>query len=325
MNMRLGYTLTAKQQLEEAYQLEPLQETCLLLGNLCSQRGDWSMATDYWYMALNGLSNRIKADAYRQLIGHFGRNYDYERVCDLSKRLIELYASMEKRSAPSDLTQLQNQYDDDMKNRRFWRTATGLLAAVLSLFVVVTLLLLYHRRRVRHYNQIIDELNNNYAADLARYRELQHEMLVLQHEKQTDALRISQKQEEITALEQNLSEYQDDKQQPAQWNVENQLLNAEPVYHLHTLAAKGRNATAADWQEVYELMGDFMSKLSRYSLSARELSVCALIKLRFIPSEIAALTNSSPQAVTNLRVRLHEKIFGEKGGARDFDRKIRML
>lgn len=325
MNMRLGYILTAQQQLEEAYQLEPLQETCLLLGNLCSQRGDWSTATDYWYMALNGLSNRIKADAYRQLIGHFGRNCDYERVCDLSKRLIELYASMEKRSAPSDLTQLQNQYDDDMKNRRFWRTATGLLAAVLSLFIVVTLLLLYHRRRVRHYNQIIDELNNNYAADLARYRELQHEMLVLQHEKQTDALRISQKQEEITALEQKLSEYQDDKQQPAQWNVENQLLNAEPVYHLHTLAAKGRNATAADWQEVYELMGDFMSKLSRYSLSARELSVCALIKLRFIPSEIAALTNSSPQAVTNLRVRLHDKIFGEKGGARDFDRKIRML
>ena len=160
---------------------------------------------------------------------------------------------------------------------------------------------------------------------------------VIDYVGQKNVLLHQKSEHEKTALQQSgrlqifganitaLSEYQDDKQQPAQWNVENQLLNAEPVYHLHTLAAKGRNASAADWQEVYELMGDFMSKLSRYSLSARELSVCALIKLRFIPSEIAALTNSSPQAVTNLRVRLHEKIFGEKGGARDFDRKIRML
>lgn len=325
MNMRVGYTLTAQQQLEEAYLLEPLQETCLLLGNLCSQRGKWGAATDYWYMALNGLSNRIKTDAYHQLIDHYGRTNDFEQAYHLTKRLIAIYDSMEKRNTHSDLTQLQTQYDDDMKSRRFWRTATALLSAVLLLFIIVALLLFYHRRRVRHYNQVIDELNNSYAADLARYRELQHEMVVLQHEKQTDALRITQKQEEIAALEQKLSEYQEDKQQPAQWNVENQLLNAEPVYHLHTLAAKGRNATAADWQEVYELMGDFMSKLSNYSLSARELSVCALIKLRFIPSEIAALTNSSPQAVTNLRVRLHDKIFGEKGGARDFDRKIRML
>jgi hypothetical protein len=140
-----------------------------------------------------------------------------------------------------------------------------------------------------------------------------------------DAQRISQKQREIEQLEQKLADYQEDRQRPQHWNVENSLLNAEPVYHLHTLAAKGRNASHDDWQEVYALMPNFMAKLSRYDLSAKEQSVCALVKLRFIPSEMASLTSSSPQSITNLRVRLHERIFGSKGGARDFDQKIRAL
>ena len=39
----------------------------------------------------------------------------------------------------------------------------------------------------------------------------------------------------------------------------------------------------------------------------------------FLPSEIAILTCSSPQAITNMRVRLLQKLFNRTGGARDFD------
>ncbi len=39
----------------------------------------------------------------------------------------------------------------------------------------------------------------------------------------------------------------------------------------------------------------------------------------FLPTEIANLTISTPQAITNTRVRLLKKLFNETGGAKDFD------
>ena len=325
LNLQVGYTMTAKDYLEEAYRLEPQQQTSNLLGDLCALSGRQGHAVDYWYMALNGLSNHVSVDAYKKLINHFGEQGDYQRALDLSQRLNEVYAHMSDHDNPYNLAQLQNQFEDDAKNRRFYQRIITLLSVIIALFVLIGLLALYHRRRVNHYNRIIDQLNANYAADLMNYHKMKDELAGLQQQQQADASLIERKQEEIMALEQKLSEYQDDKQKPAEWNVDNNLLNAEPVYHLHSLAAKGKAATDADWQELYALMEPFLAKLGQYHLNARETSVCSLIKLRFIPSEIAALTVSSPQSVTNMRVRLHTKMFGTSGGARDFDNKIRNL
>lgn len=69
-----------------------------------------------------------------------------------------------------------------------------------------------------------------------------------------------------------------------------------------------------------------MSRLNNTdSLNIKETNVCLLIRLRFIPSEIAILTDMSPQLITNMRVRMLFKIFGERGGARDFDSRIRNI
>ena len=50
-------------------------------------------------------------------------------------------------------------------------------------------------------------------------------------------------------------------------------------------------------------------------LSTKEQTVCLLIRQHFQPSEIAILVASSPQSITNLRVRLLQKLFNETGGA----------
>lgn len=57
-------------------------------------------------------------------------------------------------------------------------------------------------------------------------------------------------------------------------------------------------------------------------LSTKEQAVCLLIRQHFQPSEIAILVASSPQSITNLRVRLLQKLFNETGGAKDFDQRI---
>ena len=57
-------------------------------------------------------------------------------------------------------------------------------------------------------------------------------------------------------------------------------------------------------------------------LGTKEQAVCLLIRQHFQPSEIAILVASSPQSITNLRVRLLQKLFNETGGAKDFDQRI---
>ncbi len=70
----------------------------------------------------------------------------------------------------------------------------------------------------------------------------------------------------------------------------------------------------------YSLNPAFLTLLKQ--LSTKEQTVCLLIRQHFQPSEIAILVASSPQSITNLRVRLLQKLFNETGGAKDFDQRI---
>ena len=58
-------------------------------------------------------------------------------------------------------------------------------------------------------------------------------------------------------------------------------------------------------------------------LSSMEQLVCLLTVDSFLPTEIATLTISTPQAITNTPVRLLKKLFNETGGAKDFDTAIK--
>ena len=106
------------------------------------------------------------------------------------------------------------------------------------------------------------------------------------------------------------------------------LLSSDMVNHLHHMANKGKEAEKEEWKELHTLIQqqspEFLARLNASAnLSPLETNVCLLIRLRFTPSEIAILTGISPQRVTNMRTSLLLKIFGEKGGARDFDSRLR--
>ena len=123
--------------------------------------------------------------------------------------------------------------------------------------------------------------------------------------------------------------YQEDKDAPEKWNIENMLLNADAVISLHRIASKGQTANEVNWYQLNQLISErdknLAISLNNLKLSEREEHVIMLIRLRFIPSEISVLMDISAQSVTNMRLRLMLKIFGDKGGARDFDRRIREL
>ena len=94
------------------------------------------------------------------------------------------------------------------------------------------------------------------------------------------------------------------------------------------MASAGRAAEKRDWDALHGLTNLHDSRLgellaSHSNLSPTEINVIILTRLRFIPTEIAVLTGMSSQSVTNTRARLLTKMFGVKGGAKDFDDRIR--
>jgi hypothetical protein len=97
------------------------------------------------------------------------------------------------------------------------------------------------------------------------------------------------------------------------------------VARLHAAANKGRAADDEDVnmlaQMSYALSPELQVLLS--DINTKEQTVCLLTRHNFLPTEIAALTISTPQTITNTRVRLLKKLFGETGGAKDFDAAIK--
>jgi hypothetical protein len=50
-----------------------------------------------------------------------------------------------------------------------------------------------------------------------------------------------------------------------------------------------------------------------------------LVRLHFTPAEIGNILSMNPSAVTMIRRRLHRKIFGTEGTAKEFDQKIQLM
>lgn len=108
---------------------------------------------------------------------------------------------------------------------------------------------------------------------------------------------------------------------------ENSRQMKDVVARLHKSADRGVPAPDDDLSTLaqlsYAASPALLSLLK--PLGSREQAVCLLIRQHFQPTEIAILTSLSPQSVTNLRVRLLQKLFGMNGGAKDFDYQVCMV
>lgn len=296
-----------------------------ILGDIMRKAGNEQRAIDYYYQSINSSDRNTRIYSYRQLIDHFNEVNDLEAALFYSQRLNKEY----ERYHPADsreIAEYQNDFDKQWRADET-RHTLFIIGTVAGIVIVLILAVLYvQRMRNRRLRSDIERLNGEYNDYLQRYRRLKDEML---NEQNVTQSLLEKRQKEIDELQQKLSGFQEDQAKPQSWSDE-ELLNADIVFHLHSLAAKGRKVEDRDWQALNELfqtkLPHFLSAINQSSnLSQREQQVCELIRLRFIPSEIAVLLMITTQAVTNLRSRLLQKIFGIKGGAKDFDQRIREL
>lgn len=138
------------------------------------------------------------------------------------------------------------------------------------------------------------------------------------------------KETEIDNLKQALSVFIEDNARLEAWDIEDALLNAAIVKNMHNLAIQGKTITDAQWEDfeilVASKLGSFYNKINapQFKLTDNEKKACMLIRLRFIPSELAVFMDLSNQRVTNIRTSINKKLFGEKG-TRMLDTNIRRL
>ncbi len=88
--------------------------------------------------------------------------------------------------------------------------------------------------------------------------------------------------------------------------------------------AAGDNMSDEDWREMERQINAVYTGFSRklrslYDFSDVEFQVCLLIKLGVSNNDIAAVINRAPNSVSSIRGRLHKKVLGPDGGAKEWD------
>lgn len=201
-----------------------------------------------------------------------------------------------------------------------WRMAVMvmLLAAVVVLMAYARFKMLRNRRacEMRIVKSKYENTVKQYAQAVSEREMLESDLEKFKAAKNEE---ISHLKESIAALSGVKAKYL---KGPDQLLIEHDLLKA-----IRKLAAQGKPMPSPMHEElmnlVSSLMPDFYAFVTQsdISLNDREIDVCVLTRLRFMPSETASLLDITKQRVTNLRSELNKRIF-HKSGARSFSANI---
>ena len=106
--------------------------------------------------------------------------------------------------------------------------------------------------------------------------------------------------------------------------VEGEFLTSDEYQSLLRRIASGQRLREEEWDGIESLTRQvwpgFSSQLrSLYPMSELEYQVSMLIRLRIPPTDIAAVLVREASTISTVRSRLYKKVFGKKGGAKEWD------
>lgn len=290
-NCRLaeGKRQEGKDYLLKSMSYAPTDYGMQLLANIYMEEGDTIAAKEMWYHLTNSFSPDVSIQSYRLLINYLERCGDTKGVAEYSQRLNEVYHNLYKRNDAAGIIELQKEYDEQREELHQYRLTIALLSAIILLIIATIFFIRYSRKR-------IDTLNARFAESQHQYNLTRSELTKMRRQKERE-------------------------------QKENSRMMKEIVSRLHTTANRGKTASDEDMNALAQISYSQSEKLHELlsSLNAKEQAVCLLTRQNFLPTEIATLTISTPQAITNTRVRLLKKLFNQTGGAKDFDNAIKVI
>ena len=243
-----------------------------------------------------------------------------------------------KLSASSALLSMQYLYDYQSfqtlakeKSLEAAQTRQSLIVLAFTLLLIAALscgIIYYLRNRQRITKQ---RMFAKYTADVLSLIAVKKELKILQSQDVINKHLVKQAQEDLEYLRKNVAEASRKFSDTDSWGLADALQQTEIVKHLKKKGIKGIAATE---QELHSLrrvftiyQPEFIEVLGseKYSLTIKDLNICMLIRLGFVPYEICALLKVSSSSLSNQRKRLLQKVFDIEGGASLFDEKIRSI
>ena len=289
---------------------------------------------------------------YRKLLGYSTTNPDYKEsayhgLMDVYRQLgkvdsITKYASLYAdandsaivRHSSEELVRTQSLYNYNEKQKLADQKAleaeryknTLFIVIGISVIVITTLLRWWEIHRRKTFVEL-GETNARYANAILQYNQLREDLDA--SVKDYSKYRMS-KEQELEKLKTILSTFQDDKTMPEHWDLEDAILGSPIVARFHQLAVKLAIPSEKEWEDLFCLLHECIPSFynyineNRFSLTDYEKKASMLIRLRFIPSELAVLLGLSKQRVSNIRRDINRKLF-RTNGTKMLDVHIRRL
>ena len=126
---------------------------------------------------------------------------------------------------------------------------------------------------------------------------------------------------------QQIQEEHDQRPQPVRQALESvaaSYFGSDEYRALLRQISSGQRLKEEDWNnmenQLKQVYPGFCNQLrTLYSMSELEYQVCLLIKLRIAPTDMATVLMRDASTISTVRSRLYKKVFGKKGGAKEWD------
>ena len=168
-----------------------------------------------------------------------------------------------------------------------------------------------------------------YRQNLEALGKIQSELQELCGEDADVPALIARKNDEISHLQNRISEYQKHQADKEKANLEDRLTHAKVVKDLASLLDENpvRQASREQIRQIANLINEqipsFYNELNAsVVLRPIEYEVCILIRCHFKPSSVGKLLGLDEAYVSNVRRRILHKIYGIEGNPRDLDERI---
>ena len=277
-------------------------------------------------------------------------NYYFKKLKLASDTLFNIQTAQKLQNAQSMYNYMRHQevaHRKELESKnvqlRLYRGIAFILlfAAVMSVFVLLL------RRRIRrnerqlvvvrrensrlnvligNNNRKLDELNGLIEEKISIITALNDQL----NQQAIDLNSYHKQAETIQQLNERIAHYETEMMNQVTANLMNRLAE-EPAFMVvfQKLKARKEYLSKSEWTELYSTAEKYFPALCNIKtnpkVSVSEYQICVLTKLGLRINDIIYLTQISASNISNMRSRMLSKLFGEEGGAKDFDIRIKSL
>ena len=277
-------------------------------------------------------------------------NYYFKKLKLASDTLFNIQTAQKLQNAQSMYNYMRHQevaHRKELESKNVQLRLYRGLAFILLFAAVMSVFVLLLRRRIRrnerqlvvvrrensrlnvligNNNRKLDELNGLIEEKISIITALNDQL----NQQAIDLNSYHKQAETIQQLNERIAHYETEMMNQVTANLMNRLAE-EPALMVvfQKLKARKEYLTKSEWTELYSTAEKYFPALCNIKtnpkVSVSEYQICVLTKLGLRINDIIYLTQISASNISNMRSRMLSKLFGEEGGAKDFDIRIKSL